>query len=548
VAQEWRDDPNVVGVGFGVKIRGGEWVPGPTLRFTVRDKYATDEEIRAASSRPIPEQIEGVATDVVVIEATPSNLPTGSRGTHIEEPLKGGTSTAVLGGFLSFPTGYGTLGGVCIHNGDDKLMALSNAHVWGFDLGNDIVQPFIPVGEFVEAGVKLLTCGPVISFLSEGRPPSGLTTVLTAAAEAAWIAAAASDVKDPHRRGEEGTPPAQPGELTTSEAVRFSAEPDGVPLPGAPFEADVAFEFERRTDLATYPFTVTERVANEHVLVRRRIFTDQPSYAPGRTVEILALVETASADRPDAFHVVAHLSPTADPDRRVTRVLHPTTCERIPFQCTGFPGHEPDEPATFPFEEDGLTFQARQPGVFRDRWPLDAPDGEIELQFPGLLEIDIPASTRADVRLVQFTSDQIVLLGLDAEGTVVDQAVTPGTQGVEHVLTVRGPRLERLVLRGGHNEALLLEVCRTPLDIIELRAVNPDNRIFCYRGRYTLDPDEPKGSWGALLSVQTVNTVPPGVPAADAAQTIGGIESAPIASTSAACVIVLALDELFDVI
>jgi hypothetical protein len=559
VAEEWRNDPIVLGVGFGIKERGGERVAGPALCFTVRRKYASEAEIRAAGSRPIPDEVEGVATDVNVVEQTASKMPVGNRGTSVQEPLAGGVSTAVLGGFFSFPTGYGTLGGVCTHDSDGKLMALSNAHVWGSDIGSDIVQPFVPVGEFVEGAVKLLTCGPVVSYITEGELPSGLTAVLSAAAAGAWVAAAASDVKDPHRRGEEATVPAQPAELTSSELVRFTAEPDRPPMPGTPYQADVAFTFERHTDRATYPFDVQEQRANEHLLVRKHLWTDLREYPAGRTVELYALLETARAISPDAFHVVAHLSPVDQPERRVTRVLQPAPCERVPFRCVGFPYREPDETAEFPFESQGLGYRAGYPGIFRDQWP---PQGTIELQFPGDgLEIDIPPSARVDVRLVQFSSDQITLDGYESDGTLASTVATDGTQGAEHVLTVRGRELTRLVLQGGANEALLLEVCLTllrpgepeeepgePVEAVQAVA-GPRWRTFCYRGRFTLDPAESPGSWLGLLSAQTVNTTPPGTPPAEAAQVIGGIESADIASVNVAtCLLVLALDDLFDVI
>jgi hypothetical protein len=548
VAEQWKDDPNVVGVGFGLKERAGQPVPGPSLCFTVRRKLATPEEIQAAGSRPIPSQIEGVQTDLNVVHGAPAAMPTGSRGTHIEEPLKGGVSTSVLGSFLSFPTGYGTLGSVCFRD-DGKLMALSNAHVWGSDLGSDIVQPFLPTGEFLEAGVKLLTCGPVISFLAEGKLPRGLTAVLTGAAAAVWAAAVASDVKDPQRRGQEATLPAEPGERTSTESVRFDAEPKGLPLPGTPYHAAVLWEYSRQTNRAAYPFAVSETRVNEHVLVYNHIWTNRPNYPAGAVVDILAMLEASGVDRPDAFHVVAHLASSKQPERRISRVLQPATCGRVPFLCVNFADQKPDLPSQFPFQRQGVTFRASRPGTFRDWWPVGAPDGQIELQFPeDGLEIDVLPSSRAEAHVVQFNPKPIVLEAFDQNGVRVDEATTSGDKRVENVLIVRGPAIRHLVLRGGQNQGLLLLVCLTLLKSVTAQPTSERDRIFCYRGQYTLDPTEPPSSWSALLSAQTVNIVAPGMPPALAAATIGGLEGAALAVESAGCLIVLALDKLFDVI
>lgn len=97
-----------------------------------------------------------------------------------------------------------------------------------------------------------------------------------------------------------------------------------------------------------------------------------------------------------------------------------------------------------------------QPGFFRDRWPADQ---AIELQFPDGMTIEIPPTDQAYVRVVQFSTDPVTLEGFETDGTLAATARTDGRTRVEHVLPVRGQALTRLVLHGGANEALLLEVC-----------------------------------------------------------------------------------------
>jgi hypothetical protein len=196
VYKEWQDDPNVLGVRIGFKRRGNSILPNPALCFTVRRKYGSVKEIRAAGSKPIPEEIEGVQTDLYAIRITGSTKWAGGRGEKAYSPLVGGCSTAPLPTLtLSFPIHGGTLGGVCYQGG--KPMAISNGHVWTNDLGCDIVQPAMPVKKFLTSTLELLACGPLIAYIAEEAAPSALTAGLATAAAAVWAWAAAADDKDP---------------------------------------------------------------------------------------------------------------------------------------------------------------------------------------------------------------------------------------------------------------------------------------------------------------------------------------------------------------
>ncbi|EOO24937.1 hypothetical protein IIU_06510 [Bacillus cereus VD133] len=547
VSEQWKEDSNVLGVGFGIKERSGELIEGLTLRFTVRQKFNSKDEILKADSTPIPPIIDGIQTDVNVVSGVPLNSSVGSRGTKIEEPLKGGVSTSVLGDFLPFPTGYGTLGSVCYYN-DGRLMALSNAHVWGPDILDDIIQPFLPVGEYTEAVVKVLTCGPIISSILEGKRPSILTGILQDAASAAWIAAVASDAKDPHRRGQEATSPTQLNEKTVSESIHFSAEPKGLPLPGMPYSAAVDWQYKRETDQADYSFNVNENKTNEHILINKYMWTQFNKYPRGQIVEIMAILETSFPQRPDAFHVVAHLNPSNQPDRLISRILHPTACEDIPFLFVNFPNRSANTPAIFPFTEQGIKFYANQTGSFQDVWSSPV-DGNMELQFPSQgLSMDIPPSTRAELHVIRFNNEPIVLKAYDNSGNLLTKTATQKNKGEKEILSVEGTMINQLVLEGGENEGYLIMICLKLLRPLKGIDATSGKHFLCYRGQYQLDPTELTGSWDGLLSAQTVNTVPKDTPPTIAAQTIGGIESNEIASIGVGCMIVFALDHLFDVI
>jgi hypothetical protein len=553
--EEWSDDPNVISVGYGVKVVDDEHAEGPALRFVVREKFDDEDEIRDAGSDPIPDTIEGVPTDVIVNDAAALASPVGDRGTTEEEPLRGGVSTAPVGDFIPNPTGFGTLGGLCYHDvdGEEKLMALSNAHVWGHDIGTEIMQPYRPAGEFAEASVKLLTCGPLISYISEGETPSGLTSVLATAAAAAGIAAAASDHKDPHRRGQEATEPATSDERTLSERVSLTADPNDLPLPGTPYTFDVEWDYARETDAQTYTHDVKEERPNEHVLVRQHVWTERDEYEPGETVDVRGLVETTRAERADEFHVVAHLVPEDDPSRRETRVLCPTECERAPFECLTFGPEHREALSDLPFDSGGFRVESQTGVTVQDgRPPLTAEREDLVLGFPSEgIDISIPRSNRAWVRVIGFAGGEIRLEGFDDDGDLVDSDSTQRAVDRPHRLTVTGNDLTDLRLSGGGNEAMLSMVCVQEGEATPISSCKDRSSVFCYGGEFTLDTSEDAGNWQALLSVQTVDTTTPETPPTEAARTIGGIEEAQLATSTvmpAACGIVLLLDDVFDVI
>lgn len=557
VEEQWKDDPNVIGVGFGFKHRQGKRVGGPALRFTVRSKYPTDEAIRTAGSSTIPDEIEGVATDVNVVETTADGtFWAGKRGRKIQEPLRGGVAIAPLSGLVPIPTSAGTLGAVCFYNDDGRLMALSNAHVLGNEIGCDVIQPQIPTTEIVTAEVEVLACGP-LAYVGDPVVPSGLTGILAGATAASWYATTLADQKDPHRRGQEATVPELASEKTIEESVEVVAQSITiVPLPGTPYQADVSWDYVRRTDESEYPFAIAnETMTNEHTLIRKTVWMDQLEYPGGKTVEIMALLEAKNVDRPDAFHVVAHLTPEQQPERRESRVLHPAECpQTIPWLCVGFAGKKKDSVAKFPFSFTALgvpvSFNSDSKGIFRDKWPISSPDGQIELEFPDEgLEIKVPPTSLAEAHVVLFNSEPVILEAYDSDDELLDTATVGGPKELAHVLRVRGKAIARLVLRGGGGNSLLLFVCLR-LEDKEVRPapIDPDNRIFCYRGTYALDPSEPKGAWRVLLTAQTVNTAPLGTPPLKAAEKLGGVHSAGLLALAAPCVLVMLLDHAFDVI
>src|SRR5581483_7141907 len=80
------DDPNVEGVGYGLRRRRGAVEYEVCIHYVVRQKLADYDEIRALGSEPIPAEVGGYPTDVQQSEVFRAvkneGPPTGSRGSH----------------------------------------------------------------------------------------------------------------------------------------------------------------------------------------------------------------------------------------------------------------------------------------------------------------------------------------------------------------------------------------------------------------------------------------------------------------------------------
>ncbi|NEO67133.1 MAG: hypothetical protein F6J98_45000, partial [Moorea sp. SIO4G2] len=103
-----------------------------------------------------------------------------------------------------------------------------------------------------------------ISVGASGGGTSYVAAGLVAAAAVATIAAA-SDVRDPFRRGQDNTLPG-PGELTIAEKLKMAfiySEPIAL---GKPFVAGLKWEYTRITDSNTYTYSASDTNKNIHVL------------------------------------------------------------------------------------------------------------------------------------------------------------------------------------------------------------------------------------------------------------------------------------------
>jgi hypothetical protein len=574
---EYTSDPNVRTIGWGLKRSKGSLQDELSIIFYVKAKLPSERAIASVGSRPIPNEIEGYPTDVE--EARPGIQSAGQRDDRQYDPLVGGPATSNADEHIFWFNDGGTLGLLVRNAGDSAPMALSNWHVWadGGDEGDDIIQPGHPTaGDHLEALGKVAACGPLLTAIIEWEAPSPLAAGLYGGAATAAVAAAASDYRDPIRRGQDQTIP-DPGERTLHEEVDMVIEYPQLPLPGRPFLTQVKWRYQRHTESRVLEHTVDEERVNTQFLLGKMIVTDRRSYRPGDVVNLTAAIWDYQPRPCDAYHVVAHLLPHNRPDDALRVVLHPTACPRtIPINppedddqqetCLRFDQHDPGE-YIYKGAFDWLNYlnQAQEP-VYIVTWYNNTPALAIPM---GTLRLSHVPTNRVRARVVQFTNTPVVMAAYNASGQVLDQVTAPNTQGVEHLLEIEGEGIVGVVLSGGGGEGLLLEYCidevaganlssvvsasvasgiAAELPNLELTHRRLRATRCCYRGSIRLPATERPGKWDVHLVVQNVNHVPDGLPPDQAATVIGGhVLSSHAAPDLVGCGVIMLLDHVFDV-
>ncbi|MDX1612914.1 MAG: hypothetical protein R3300_01315 [Candidatus Promineifilaceae bacterium] len=132
VAQELMGKPNVVGVGVGYKIVGGQTTDQPAILVFVQRKVAAEN---LTAEEMVPAEVEGVTTDV--IESGP--IYAQQARTDKFRPAPGGVSIG------HFQVTAGTLGVMVRDKSSGERLILSNNHVLANSndaaVGDAIIQP-----------------------------------------------------------------------------------------------------------------------------------------------------------------------------------------------------------------------------------------------------------------------------------------------------------------------------------------------------------------------------------------------------------------------
>lgn len=291
VRDEWLARPDVTGIGVGYKRTGGELdVNRIALQVFVARKLPP-EEVEKRGLRPVPPEIDGIATDVEEQPPLrPSSSASGSRDDR-RDPLVGGLTVGVN----TKPFWYGTLGAIVFDRTTGEQLVLSNQHVLDGAPGVEVVQPS-PIGldDSLEIGFQLDFCNP-LHFFRLDTPNTTVGSVLAGAAAAAAVAAALSDEIDPTRRGQEATVP-PPGAKTLSESHEVKLGYSELPIPGTHFKLNAAWGYTRHTDAGDQSTSADEVRTNPHALADKLLLTDRVLYRPGETIRLFGLILPEECD------------------------------------------------------------------------------------------------------------------------------------------------------------------------------------------------------------------------------------------------------------
>jgi hypothetical protein len=431
-------------------------------------------------------------------------------------------------------------------------MALSNAHVWGEETGLDVIQPWLPVDEYIEAGIKLLLCGPTVSYLAEWEWPSPLTVGLAAGAAAAAAAAAASDEEDPSRFGQRTTSPGAE-ELTEAEVIDLEADFAEKPYPGLPYSLETSWDYKRFTDQGELTSSVEEERKNQHVIRSKRVWTDRGKYRRGDRVDICAEIVGLSGKAPSDYYVVAQCFPLSDRNRVKSRVLRPCRCEEAPeldFFCfKAFPKRVTTrvQENEFPFYVG--PYRVDGPGSPQFDNPGTGPGPALRIPLDEALQIRVtPLVDEVEVYVSHFNKP-VRVQALNQLDQIVDSVESGEEEGEIKALELEGKGINRLVVTGGGGEGFVHGLCVDPdRKGHQAEQQKQQERAFQYCGTLELGVGEDPAEWGITLNVQTVDYSRRDVDPITAAQNIGGMPVSQNVADLGGCVLVLLLDHVFDVI
>jgi len=75
------------------------------------------------------------------------------------------------------------------------------------------------------------------------------------------------------------------------------------------------------------------------------------------------------------------------------------------------------------------------------------------------VQVDLPAKvSQAEMKVASFTSASLDIVALDNSGNMVGNAQAPGDNAV-HLLHLAGQDITKLVITGGGNEGVIVEIC-----------------------------------------------------------------------------------------
>jgi hypothetical protein len=497
-------DPNIVAVGHGAKLRAGQAVAGESLVYFVKQKLAGGGAALLATW-PIPEQHEGVATDVVEVgqlaaASADRAPPVGKRGTLIDDPLVGGVATVGLGASSSTPGGYGTLGGQCFDAATKAPLVLSNAHVWGLTPGIEVIQPVSP-SAILGAAASPATIGTPPA-LVQTRIPSALVPAAAFASSVAQTYLLTGGASDPVIAGQAGTP--LPSDArTSSEAISLTGPGASLPPAGRRLTPTIDWSYQRFASSALLQASSSAARTNAQLLVARRLFSSAASYSAGQTVSLYAeVIPAGGAPATATAHLaLALLYPLATGDKVITRVLRPNARQSVTTVTTSFQGFPPPArvgAAVLPALVGSFGIDATLPATYQTAPGL--PANTLALRLPAdSVRVFVPPSTQVELDLdLRGSTGPAVATAFNSAGDSVGSVSTSAGSAGRTTLTAAASEIVEVRLTGVDAALLYGATSR--------RASPEASAPLSYVGSVAVSELLPKGKWGASLFVQALDT------------------------------------------
>lgn len=501
-------DPNICAVGHGAKLRAGEVKAGATIVFLVRKKLASAEAIAESGSWLIPELVEGFPTDVVEVGALAAaradrSPPVGSRATHVSAPLLGGTATMGLSAPLSGPAGYGTLGGLCFDAASSTPLLLSNAHVWGQTVGNDVAQPVTPAALFGASATAAVAPGPTPQTVLT-RFPAALSAPIAFANAVAQAYLLSGSDSDPQAFGQAATG-VTVATRTDSERLTLAAAAAGFAPAGKRLAPALSWEYQRVATTAILQASLSAVRSPSKLLAARRLFTDAASYTSTQTINLYAEVIPAIGGAPlsaSSHFPLVFLYPLPAGDKFIPRLLRPVarqTPATVTTTFQGFPAPSRVGGINLPFSVSGGAFvvDSDQPGSFQSAGAA-LPAGTLALKLPAsLVRVFVPIGTQVildiDLRGIPgpFQAQGVNTAG-DNVGTVTTATGTAGRT----LVTIAASELLEVRLTGAGNALLF--------GVTSKRASPETTAPLSYSGSIKAS-SLTSGHWAASLFVQALD-------------------------------------------
>lgn len=507
------DDPNIIAVGHGAKLRGGEPVDSECIVFFVKEKLASPAAITDRRSAAVPATIDGFPTDVVEVghlaaASADRAPPAGTRGTRIDDPLLGGMATMSLGTSAAGPGGYGTIGGQCFDNTSRAPLLLSNAHVWGQTANAEVVQPIMASAVLGAPVTTAALASPAA--VVQTRVPTGLAGPVAFANSIAQTYLITGSSNDPLPAAQAATPvPATT--RTDSEQVTVTAPSAGLPPAGVRLSPTVSWDYQRISSTAVLQNSTSAARAATKMLTARRLFTNAASYTGSQPINLYGEIIPAPGGVPASaanHFVLAMLYPVATGDKFIPRVLKPTarqTVTTVTTSFSGFPNPARAGTAVLPAVAGGFAVDSAVNGTFvvppggsglpANTFVLTLPTGNVRVFVPigtqVILDINLTGSPGPLVA-------QAINSARDPIATTVTQAA--GTGG-RTLVTISASEIVEVSLTGVANAQLF--------GVTSKRTSPEPTAPVSYAGTISAADLTPKGKWGVSLFVQELDTGTP---------------------------------------